>query len=48
MEFLSYMGEVFAVINFDLLLLATMAVALLILLTFKPEPQQDLILLGAA
>ena len=63
MEFLFYMGEVFAPMNFGLLLLGTigglilgatpglsptMAVALLIPFTFKLEPQQGLILLGAA
>ena len=63
MEFLFYMDEVFAPMNFGLLLLGTigglilgatpglsptMAVALLIPFTFKLEPQQGLILLGAA
>jgi|TARA_B110000211_G_scaffold99020_2_gene115325 putative tricarboxylic transport membrane protein len=62
-EFLFYMDEVFAPMNFGLLLLGTigglilgatpglsptMAVALLIPFTFKLEPQQGLILLGAA
>ena len=63
MDFLYYMGDVFILINFGLLLLGTigglilgatpglsptMAVALLIPFTFKLEPQQGLILLGAA
>ena len=63
MEFLAYFPDVFAPVNFGLLLLGTvgglilgatpglsptMAVALLIPFTFRLEPAQGLILLGAA